>query len=127
METPKSSAEKSKFIYLDWKLIKDELTRTLDPYMDDFQTHEFDRVKWDLLNLVKHMDKIKEKLEKLYSLWIDVTDLKVKFDTFGKIHDEWFRWTERDKITYYDLSNRLRSLDHEIDKILEEYNKINEQ
>ena len=128
METPKTSAEKRKFTYLDWKLIKHkELALALNPFMNEFETHEFNRVKWDLLNLVKHMDKIKEKLEKLYSLWIDVEELKIKFFSFGTIHDEWFRWTERDNITYYDLENKLQSLDNEIDKILEEYNKINEQ
>ena len=127
METSKTSAEKRKFTYIDWKLIKErELALALEPFMDESETERFNRVKKDLLLLVEHMDQIKEKLEKLYSLWVDVTQLKVKFFSFGRIQLDWFTGTESDNITYYDLKNKLRSLDHEIDKILEAYNNRKE-
>lgn len=126
METPKNSSEKKRqFIFHDWKLYKDEIWSLLmGKSMDEYETEKFDKMKSKLLWLVELMDNIKEKLEKLDSLWVEFLD---KDFSFGEIYNKWFKWVERQNVSYYDLHNKLYSLDQKLDQALEAYNNSDEK
>ena len=126
METPKNSSEKKRqFIFHDWKLYKDEIWSLLmGKSMDEYETEKFDKMKSKLLWLVELMDNIKEKLEKLNSLWVEFLD---KDFSFSEIYNKWFKWVERQNVSYYDLHNKLDSLDQKLDQALEAYNNSDEK
>ena len=126
METPKNSSEKKRqFIFHDWKLYKDEIWSLLmGKSMDEYETEKFDKMKSKLLWLVELMDSIKEKLEKLDNLWVEFLDKDFSFD---EIYNKWFKWVERQNVSYYDLHNKLYSLDQKLDQALEAYNNSDEK
>ena len=115
-----NSFKKRQYLFSKWKLYNDELGSILmAPKMDEYEMEKFNQMRSKLLNLVELMDGIKEKLDKLYNLWVEFNDKEFFFDD---IYNKWFKGIEEQKISYYDLHEKLFTLYKTLDKAIEEYN-----
>lgn len=110
-----NDAEKNYSFTFENGSLKSALALALKPRMDEYETGKFNSLRGKFTWLVELMDRINEKFKKIDDFWIYLFD-SVKFE---KLNREF----GLGEISYSELHGELISLDHLLDKVIDEYNK----
>ena len=99
-------------------LVQDEISEVFEQNVDEYEKEKFNNLKNKLQDLVELMDKIEKKFKKADDLWIHIfRDINI-----DEIYNEWFKGIEEQKISYYELHQKLFTLNKTLDEAIEAYN-----